>query len=107
MDEVGMAGKSDVVLIYCLCGSEEEAVRIGRSLLEQRLIACANIHETRSLYFWKGQPADEREQVLVCKTARSRVDAAEKAIRELHSYEIPCILRLEPVKVNNDYEKWV
>ena len=102
-----MSPYNGVVLIYCPCGSEEEAVRIGRALLDRRLIACANIHESRSLYFWKGELADEKELILMCKTTVSRADAAERAIRDMHSYEIPCILRLEPAKVNDDYTKWV
>src|SRR5436305_15246216 len=102
-----MSQYNGVVLIYCPCGSEEEAVRIGRALLERRLIACANVHESRSLYFWKGEPADEKEYILICKTLTSRADAAERAIRDMHTYEIPCILRLEPAKVNNDYAGWV
>src|SRR5207248_8535321 len=52
--DANMSQNRGVVLIYCPCGSEEEAVRIARELLDRRLIACANIHESRSLYFWKG-----------------------------------------------------
>ena len=102
-----MSQNNGVVLIYCPCGSEEEAVRIARGLLDRRLIACANVHESRSLYFWKGELADEKEHILICKTTSSRTDAAERAIRDMHSYELPCIMRLEPAKVNDDYAKWV
>jgi len=102
-----MSQNNGVVLIYCPCGSNEEAVRIARALLDRRLIACANIHQSRSLYFWKGELADEQEPILICKTTASRADAAERAIRDMHSYDIPCILRLEPAKVNDDYAKWV
>jgi len=102
-----MSGNSGVVLIYCPCGSEADAAGIAGELLQRRLIACANIHESRSLYFWEGTLNDEKEWVLVCKTASSRAEAAEKAIRELHTYDIPCIIRLEPLADNNAYEKWV
>jgi periplasmic divalent cation tolerance protein len=102
-----MSGNSGVVLIYCPFGAEADAARIAGVLLERRLIACANIHESRSLYFWDGKLNDEKEWVLVCKTASSRAEAAERAIREMHTYSIPCILRLEPLNVNNDYQKWV
>jgi len=54
----GLSTGSGIVLIYCPCGSEEEAARIARTLVEQRLIACANIREMRSIYFWKGELAD-------------------------------------------------
>ncbi|MFL5734037.1 MAG: divalent-cation tolerance protein CutA [Chloroflexia bacterium] len=102
-----MDASGDVVLIYCPCGSEEEAAKIASALLERQLIACANLHQTRSLYYWGGRLVDEQETVLLCKTAASRVQAAEGAIRELHSYDIPCVLRIEPAQVNGDYARWV
>lgn len=96
-----------VVLLYVPCGSEEEAARLARALLEDRLIACANVYASRSFYAWKGDVVDEPEQVMVCKTTPSRAAAAEKRVRRLHSYDLPCVLRMEEVEANRDYAAWV
>ncbi len=102
-----MSEPASVVLLYVPCGSEQEAMSIGRALLERRLIACANIYPSRSLYYWEGRIADEAEHVLICKTDRSRAGAARKQVLALHSYELPCVIQIEPTDVNPEYAKWV
>ena len=102
-----MTDSNDIVLLYVPCGSEDEALRICRALLEERLVACGNIHQTRSVYRWKGEVADEQEYVLICKTTRDRALAASRQARALHSYEVPCVLRIEPAEANYEYAAWV
>src|SRR5436305_14294520 len=87
------SGESQVVHLYVACGSEDEGASIARTLLAEGLIACGNRYQSRSIYSWEGRTTDEQECLLICKTARSRVAAAERRLAELHSYEIPCILR--------------
>lgn len=96
----------DLALIYSPCGSEAEAESIARALLAERLIACANIYPSRSIYRWQGQIADESEYVLVCKTLPSRVRATRALIARLHSYEVPCILEVHPASANHAYTSW-
>jgi periplasmic divalent cation tolerance protein len=102
-----LANKTGVALIYVPCGSEDEAARLAKLLLAERLIACANIYESRSLFRWDGELADEREFVMVCKTTPQRAADAEQRIIELHSYEVPCVLRIEPAHANEPYAEWV
>lgn len=99
--------QAGVVLIYVPCGSEEEAVRIARTLLTERLIACGNIYQSRSLYIWENRPADEQEYVLVCKTAPVRADATRRRIDEMHSYKVPGVLTMQPAEANYAYSSWV
>lgn len=94
-------------MLYVPCGSEAEAVELARKLLDEQLIACANIYASRSLYRWQGRVADEVEHVLVCKTLASRSDLASGRVAELHSYELPCILRVVPARANDEYYSWV
>jgi periplasmic divalent cation tolerance protein len=94
-------------MLYVPCGSEDEAIRLARGLIEKRLIACANVYESRSLYRWEGKIADGREHVLICKTARSRAEAAQREIKQAHSYDIPCVIQIDPASVNHEYVKWV
>jgi periplasmic divalent cation tolerance protein len=94
-------------MLYVPCGGETEAKDIAARLLEERLIACANIYASRSLYRWKGEVADEQEQVLVCKTLSSRLEAATARTRQLHAYEVPCILTVISANANYEFYDWV
>ncbi len=96
-----------LVLLYVPCGTKEEAVRIGTHLLSERLVACANTFESHSIYSWEGEIKSEVEAILLCKTTSLRAFAAEKRIRELHSYDLPCVVTINPASVNYDYAKWV
>ena len=102
-----MSGTEQLIILYVPCGSEEEAAHIALELISEGLIACGNVHASRSLYRWQDKIADETEFVLWAKTTRARAEAAARRIQELHSYEIPCILTISPEAVNSSYEKWV
>lgn len=95
-----------LVLLYVPCGSEAEATAVASRLLEDRLIACANIYASRSLYLWKGELADEQEQVLVCKTLASKAEEARALVKQLHSYEMPCIITCSPARANDEFYLW-
>ena len=101
------SGEEQLVLLYVPCGSEEEARRIATSLLDQRLIACGNIYRSTSLYRWEGALADEVEHLLLCKTLARLADAAQEEVERLHSYQIPCIVHLQPAGANQAYVEWV
>lgn len=96
-----------LVMLYVPCCSEAEATGIGSRLLSERLIACANIYASRSLYVWNGEMADEQEMVLVCKTLGSRAEEAAALIEQIHSYDVPCILRIVPAQASSAYYRWV
>jgi periplasmic divalent cation tolerance protein len=100
-------GEVNVVMMYVPFGGEQEATRTARTLLDERLIACANVYRSRSLYHWQGQIADETECVLVCKTTPDRATEAERRVLELHSYEVPCVLQIVPAHANTAYRAWV
>ncbi|MEA2574208.1 MAG: periplasmic divalent cation tolerance protein [Chloroflexia bacterium] len=76
-------------------------------LLEARLIACANVYASRSLYKWNGELADEQEMVMLCKTLASSAEAATALIKQLHSYSVPCIIQTVPARSNAEYYQWV
>jgi periplasmic divalent cation tolerance protein len=101
-----MAPDEQITILYVPCGSEDEAAMIASTLLAERLIACANIHASRSLYMWEGRLADEIEYILVGKTTEARAPAAEKRVGELHSYEIPCIFAIQADSAGSGYARW-
>src|SRR3989338_4371899 len=92
--------------LYATCGSRREAERIARRLLGKGLVACANIFPVKSLYWWNGRIAQSGEHVLLCTTGKSLAARAEKAILDLHSYEVPCVLVL-PAEGTVGYARWV
>jgi len=81
-------------LMLTTAGSEREARKLARALVDRKLAACVNvIPRIESTYRWKGKVETAREWLLVIKTSKARVKAVEKAIRELHSYDLPeCIV---------------
>ena len=101
-----MAG--ELVIIFITAASEQEAASISKALVEEGLIACANIiPQIRSLYRWEGKIWDEREWLLTIKTKRDRFDDLEKHIKSLHSYSAPEIIALPVVEGSSSYLKWV
>lgn len=80
-------------VVFVTAGSEQEASRVGRTLVEERLAACANIvPRIRSIYRWKGDLCEEEEVLLIMKTRSSLFPSLMKRVMELHSYEVPEIV---------------
>lgn len=92
--------------LYITAGTEQEAARIARHLLQKKLIACANIFPISSLYRWQGKIKEEREVVVILKTLSSKVNTVKTEIEKIHSYSIPCITEIS-VKPNEKYGKWL
>jgi periplasmic divalent cation tolerance protein len=96
------------VLLYVTASNEEEAATIGRALVEDGLVACANvIGPVRSIYRWEGGIQDEREAVLIAKTTADRVDAVTAKICALHSYTLPCVVAVPITGGNAGFLDWV
>jgi len=105
-----MAGdeSSEPLVVLTTTGSEEEASRIARALVERRLAACVNIVAgVRSVYAWRGEICDDAEMLLVSKTTRGRFEALAATIRELHSYDVPEIVALPTAAVDPAYAAWL
>ena len=87
---------------------ESSAATILARLLEERLIACANILPgARSLYRWEGAVQDEPEVVAFAKTSGDLVPRVTARMRELHPYDTPCIVELEVTGGDERYLDWV
>lgn len=83
-------------LLYTTWPDEESAQRAAGRLLEDRLIACANIlGASTSIYAWQGEVKREREIVALFKTSAKTASAARDRLIELHPYDEPCIIALE------------
>ena len=82
------------------------AAEISRKLIEERLIACANISTVDSLYIWEGKLQEEPEAEVICKTTIPLHSRVEERITQLHPYDLPGIL-VYPVEANEAYANWV
>lgn len=100
------AGQVLVILVTAV--NQREAVRIGEAMVNAKLAACANIiSRIQSIYRWKGKVVKAKEALLILKSTKSRYRALEKAIKTMHTYEIPEIIAL-PVQQGHDrYIGWV
>jgi len=96
------------VVVFITASSEDEGVKIARSIVEERLAGCINIIKgIRSIYIWKGRIEDESEVLLVVKTRRGLFDSLCKRVKELHSYSLPEIIALPIVMGSDDYLNWL
>ncbi|MEE9583941.1 MAG: divalent-cation tolerance protein CutA [Candidatus Brocadiales bacterium] len=99
---------SEFSVVLITASSQEEARKIGRTMVEERLFACANIiSPIQSIFHWEGKINDEKEVLLIAKTKTGLSDEVEKRVKELHSYTVPEILFLPVLRGSKDYLNWV
>ena len=80
-------------IIYITTGSREEAESIGRLLVSEELVACVNIFNgMTSIYRWKGELQHDSETMMIAKTTVDNVDALTQRVKNLHSYDCPCVV---------------
>lgn len=97
-----------VCLIYMTIDTVEGAKDIAQHLLDEKLIACANISSpVTSLYEWDGQMHSDEEFVVILKTHPKHYKAVERRIIELHPYDTPCVLRLETSDGHAPFVDWI
>jgi len=98
----------EALVVYVTAPSEEEAVKIGRTLVEERLAGCANIVSgVRSIYRWKGAIEDDQEVLMILKTRRELFEPLKRRVKELHSYTVPEVIGLPLAEGLDDYLKWL
>ncbi|WP_029009935.1 divalent-cation tolerance protein CutA [Azospirillum halopraeferens] len=98
----------DLVFVYMTAASPDEAERIGRALVEERLAACINIlGPMTSIYRWEGAVETAAEVAFIAKTRASLVDTLTARVKALHGYDVPCIVELPAGRGNPDYLAWL
>lgn len=94
--------------VLVTCPKMEQAAALARSLVEERLIACANlVPGVRSIYLWQGAVCDEAEVLLIAKTTPARFEALRARVVALHPYQVPEVLMLGVEKAHGPYRDWV
>ena len=95
-------------IVLSTAGSTEEASRISRELVEQRLAACVNcLPGMTSVYRWQGAIEESAEVLLIIKTSAEKLSALEAALREAHSYEVPEFVVLQVAAGSQSYLDWL
>ncbi|MCG8531673.1 MAG: divalent-cation tolerance protein CutA [Desulfovibrionales bacterium] len=95
-------------LVYMTAPNMEEARYVAKQLIEKRLAACANIiPHVESVYRWEGDIVSSEEVVLIVKTSEDKVTMLTQTARELHSYNMPCILSLCIAGGNPEFLSWI
>ena len=99
---------SERVVAFSTVGTAEDAERIARALVEQRLAACVNVVPgVVSVYRWKGGVCRDEERLLVIKTRAARLEALREALVALHPYELPELVALPIEGGHEPYLAWL
>jgi periplasmic divalent cation tolerance protein len=95
-------------IVFCTCADSETASRLARALVDERLAACVNaIPGVASTYRWNDAIHTDNEVLLLIKTTADRLDAMQARLLELHAYEIPEVLAVEPTAGSAPYLAWL
>ncbi len=96
------------IVIYITCANTEEAEKISSSLIEKKLIACANlVPGIQSLFRWEGEVCKESEILLILKTTDEKFEPILNEVKKLHSYDTPEVIALPIINGSEDYLKWI
>lgn len=100
---------TDKIVVMVTCGSQAEAKKIARAVVEARLAACANVMggPVQSIYRWKGKVETAKEVLVLVKSTQKRFSALEREIRRMHSYDTPEIVAVAIVGGSRAYLQWI
>jgi len=99
---------SDFIDVWVNCPDGQSATRIAEALVDERLVACANILPAMdSIYRWQGKVERAQEVPLMLKSRRALFDVLSARVRELHPYDVPSIVATELPLVEAKYAGWL
>lgn len=95
-------------LVRCSFSAKDEALSVSRTLLEEKLIACANISDpATALYHWENMLQQESETITLFKTTEAKITQVMSRIKMLHSYQIPSITAWKSDATEPMFADWV
>ena len=99
---------TDKVIVLSTCPSREEAKRIARGLVEERLAACVNVVDgVLSVYQWQGSVHESDEVMLVVKSRRDLLGRLQERLAGMHSYEVPEVMAIPVAEGLPAYIEWM
>ena len=103
-----MPQKTAYIIVLITTSSVEEAEKIAKTLLEERLVACANIiGPVHSLFWWQGKIDEAKEHLILMKTRKDLFGKVSERVKTLHSYQVPEIIATPIIEGSKDYLKWL
>ncbi len=97
-----------MLLVYITFPSEAEAGKVGETIVKEGLARCVNIiPHMKSIFFWKGKLEMSKECILIAKTSERNYGKLERRVKQLHSYDTPCIVALKVERGSREFIKWV
>lgn len=97
----------DLIAVFTTLPSRQQAQQLAASLVEDGLVACAQISEVESFYLWEGKLQQEQEYRLLLKAPARCYEAIEAAILRGHSYELPAIHAIRMERILAPYGDWI
>ena len=99
--------RKPAVRVILATAPPKEAAALARTLVRERLAACANlVPHVFSFYWWKGKLNLDAETLLIFKAPPRNIPRLLKRLKQLHSYTVPEFLALPVAAANPDYVKW-
>ncbi|MFA5499813.1 MAG: divalent-cation tolerance protein CutA [Candidatus Omnitrophota bacterium] len=96
------------IVVMVTCSSSREARKIAGSLLDKRLVACANIvSDIGSRFWWRGKIESAMEVLVMMKTKKENFKKIENEVKKLHSYEVPEIIAIPIIMGSKQYLNWI
>ena len=96
------------MFFYITCANIKEAKKISSALVRKKLIACANIfNNVQSVFLWKKKVNLSKEIILMGKTTKKLQTKIISEVKNLHSYEVPCIVFSKISSGNKEFLKWI
>ena len=100
--------KDNYIIVLVTTASKDEAEKIIQHLLDEKLIACANIiGPVHSFFRWSGKAEKAEECLVLMKSRRDLFEKLAEAVKAMHSYEVPEILALPVVEGSKAYLDWL
>ncbi|HZS45872.1 MAG TPA: divalent-cation tolerance protein CutA [Blastocatellia bacterium] len=99
---------AEEIVVLVTINELEEARKLAEELVQNRLIACANIISgVDTIYRWKDEIQRDREVMIILKTTRELFAKVEEVVKELHSYELPEVIALPIAEGSEEYLQWL
>ncbi len=99
---------TEMLVVFSTFANEEDAARVARTLVDERLIACANLLPgARSIYRFNDTVADEREVVVLMKTRKQDWTAFLSRLHDLHPYDVPECIAVRVAAGAPKYMEWL
>ena len=95
------------IIIYSTFPSKEEAQKVSDLLLEQKLVACTQLHKIESKFHWQGKLDTAEEYLMTCKTLCHKFKEIEQLIKANHSYFVPEIISVKIKHCSKAYQNWL